>query len=92
MGTSDGGASFQELGLYDQRGVLTVVLKANSANGTVVADGVGIAPAWASGGGQSAYETEPSYQLAVQSTGYRTNSRRGVRREPTAGMTTLRGT
>ena len=72
-GTSDGSTQFQELGdYYPQSGTLTVVLSANSANGTVVADAVGIAPAWATGGGQSQYESEPSYQLAVQSTGYRT--------------------
>jgi hypothetical protein len=72
-GTDDGGTLFQDLGdFYPQSGTLTVVLSANSANGTVVADAVGIAPARASGGGQSPYELEPSYQLSVQSTGYRT--------------------
>ncbi len=73
-GTYDGNAFFQSLGdYYPQSGKLTVLLSANSANGTVVADAVGIAPAWASGGGQSEYEPEPSYQTGVQSTGYRTN-------------------
>jgi hypothetical protein len=73
LGTSDGGTQFQELGVYyPTSGTLTVVLSANSANGTVVADAVGIAPSWSTGGGQSQYESEPSYQLAVQSTGYRT--------------------
>jgi subtilase family serine protease len=73
VGTSDGNTQFQELGdYYSQTGKLTVVLSANSANGTVVADAVGIAPAWATAGGQSQYEPEPSYQLGVQSTGYRT--------------------
>jgi hypothetical protein len=51
---------------------LTVVLNARSANGTVVADAVGAAQAWASTGGPTPFETEPSYQLAFQSTGYRT--------------------
>jgi subtilase family serine protease len=73
IGTSDGNTQFQELGdYYSQTGTLTVVLNANSTNGTVVADAVGIAPAWATAGGQSQYEAEPSYQLGVQSTGYRT--------------------
>ena len=73
-GTSDGNTFFQSLGDYfPQSGALTVVLSANSANGTVVADSVGIAPAWASGGGQSEYEPEPFYQTGVQSTGVRTN-------------------
>jgi hypothetical protein len=73
VGTSDGGAQFQELGdYYPTTGTLTVVLNAQSANGTVVADAVGIAPAWATAGGQSVYESEPSYQESVQSTGYRT--------------------
>jgi hypothetical protein len=72
VGTSDGGTPFQELGdYYPQSGTLTVVLSANSANGRVVADAVGIAPAWATGGGQSQYESEPSYQLAIQNSGYR---------------------
>ncbi len=75
LGTSDGGSQFQELGDYylSPGDTLTVVLSANSANGTVVADAIGIAPAWATGGGQSQYESEPSYQLGVQSTGYRTS-------------------
>jgi hypothetical protein len=73
VGTSDGGTQFQELGVYDpQSGTLTVVLNAGSANGAVVADAVGIAQAWATGGGQSMYEPEPTYQLPVQNTGYRT--------------------
>jgi subtilase family serine protease len=74
VGTSDGNTQFQELGDYhSQSGTLTVVLQANSANGTVAADAVGIAPDWATGGGQSQYETEPSYQDSVQSTGFRTS-------------------
>jgi hypothetical protein len=69
----DGGPQFQSLGYYySETGTLTVVLNANSANGNVVADAVGIAPAWATSGGQSQYEPEPSYQDGVQSTGYRT--------------------
>ena len=73
VGSSDGTTQFQELGdYYPGSGTLTVVLNANSANGTVVADAIGIAPAWATGGGQSQIESEPSYQIALQSTGYRT--------------------
>ncbi len=48
------------------------MLNANSANGTVVADAIGAAQAWASTGGPSQFESEPSYQLPFQSTGYRT--------------------
>ena len=73
VGTSDGGTNFQELGDYDCRsGTLTVVLTADFANGTVVADAIGISPGFASGGGQSRYESEPSYQLPFQITGHRT--------------------
>jgi subtilase family serine protease len=73
VGTPDGNAEFQELGdYYSQTGTLTVVLSAKSANGTVVADAVGVAPAWATAGGQSQYEAEPAYQLGVQTTGKRT--------------------
>ncbi len=52
-------------------GTLTVVLNAESANGTVVADAMGAAQAWASTGGPTPFESEPSYQLAVQNTGQR---------------------
>jgi hypothetical protein len=73
VGTPDGNTQFQELGdYYSQTGTLTVVLSAKSANGTVAADAVGVAPAWATAGGQSQYEPEPAYQLAVQTTGART--------------------
>ncbi len=73
VGTLKGTTAFQELGdYYPTSGKITVVLNAGSANGTVVADGIGIAPAWASGGGQSLYEAEPAYQSAYQSTGKRT--------------------
>ncbi len=85
VGISDANATFQELGEYQipeqTPGVviypppsttLTVVLDANSANGRVVADAIGIAKANATGGGQSHYEPEPSYQLGVQATGHRT--------------------
>jgi hypothetical protein len=73
VGIGDDNTAFQELGdYYPQSGTLTVVLSANAANGTVVADAVGIAPAWATGGGQSQYEPEPAYQNAFQNTGYRT--------------------
>jgi hypothetical protein len=77
-GTTAGGWQFQELGVFFPTlssggdGTLTVVLNARSANGTVVADAIGAAQAWASTGGPSAFETEPSYQLAVQKSGYRT--------------------
>ena len=72
VGTADGNTQFQELGdYYPQSGTLTVVLQASGANGTVVADAVGIAPGSATGGGQSEYESEPSYQLSVQDTGFR---------------------
>jgi subtilase family serine protease len=72
-GTIDGGSAFQELGVYyPQSGSLTVVLNANSSNGTVVADAVGIAQSWSTGGGQSKFESEPTYQLPFQNTGYRT--------------------
>jgi hypothetical protein len=73
VGTLDGSAQFQELGQYTSNsGTLTVVLNAGTAGGTVVADAVGIAPAWATGGGQSSYETQPTYQTLFQSTGKRT--------------------
>ena len=78
VGTVDGSSQFQELGVFfptldgNGNGALTVVLNANSANGTVVADAVGSAQAWASTGGPSQFEAEPSYQLPFQSTGYRT--------------------
>ncbi len=77
-GTAQGGWQFQELGVFFPTldaggdGTLTVVLNAQSAKGTVVADAIGAAQAWASTGGPTAFETEPSYQLAVQNTGYRT--------------------
>jgi hypothetical protein len=74
VGTADGGSQFQELGDYDpSSGSVTVVLNANTANGKVVADAVGISQAWASSGGPSRYETEPSYQLPSQSSGLRTD-------------------
>jgi subtilase family serine protease len=72
-GTSDGSSQFQGLGnFHPQSGMLTVVLDANSANGSVVADAIGISPTWASGGGQSQYEPEPNYQRQIQATGHRT--------------------
>jgi len=78
LGTVDGSSQFQELGVFfptlasDGTGTLTVVLDAKSANGAVVADTVGAAPAWASTGGPTRFEAEPSYQLPFQSTGHRT--------------------
>ncbi len=48
------------------------MLNALSAKGTVVADAIGAAPGWASTGGPTPFEAEPSYQLPFQSTGYRT--------------------
>jgi subtilase family serine protease len=72
-GTSDGSSQFQGLGNYHpESGMLTVVLQANSANGSVVADAVGISPTWASGGGESRFEPEPKYQRPFQATGHRT--------------------
>ena len=71
VGTADGSSQFQELGVFfptlssSGDGTLTVVLNASSANGTVVADAVGAAQAWASTGGPAPFESEPSYQLAV---------------------------
>jgi hypothetical protein len=78
VGTADGSSQLQELGVFfptldsSGDGTLTVVLNAQSANGTVVADAIGAAQAWASTGGPSQFESEPSYQLPFQSTGYRT--------------------
>jgi hypothetical protein len=78
VGTADGNFQFQELGVFfptlssNGDGTLTVVLNANSANGKVVADAVGAAQAWASTGGPSSFELEPSYQTPFQSTGSRT--------------------
>jgi len=77
-GTADGNSQFQELGVFfptldsSGDGRLTVVLNARSAKGTVVADAIGAAQAWASTGGPTRFESEPSYQLPFQSTGYRT--------------------
>lgn len=48
------------------------MLDADSANGTVVADAIASAPDLASTGGPSQIESEPSYQLPFQSTGFRT--------------------
>jgi subtilase family serine protease len=74
IGTVDGNSQFQELGIfYPTSGTITVVLNASSANGTVVADTIGIAPGLASGGGASQVEPEPSYQLLYQSDGFRTS-------------------
>ncbi len=78
VGTPDGNFQFQELGVFfpmlssSGDGTLTVVLNASSANGTVVADAVGAAQAWASTGGPASFESEPSYQLPFQNTGSRT--------------------
>lgn len=78
VGTADGSSQFQELGAFlptfdaNGNGTITVVLEAGSANGTVDADAVGVTAGWASAGGPSQYEPEPSYQEAVQQTGYRT--------------------
>ncbi len=77
-GVADGSSVFQELGVFfptldsNGDGTLTVVLNANSANGAVVADAIGAAQAWASTGGPTRFESEPSYQLPFQSTGLRT--------------------
>lgn len=78
VGTEDGSSEFQELGVFfpklsaNDTATLTVVLSAKSANGTIEADAVGVAAAWASTGGATDLEAEPSYQLPYQNTGYRT--------------------
>jgi subtilase family serine protease len=73
VGTNDGGTQFQALGEFSAgSGILTVVVSAKNANGTVVAGAIGIAPAWASTGGQSEFEPEPEYQRRVENSGYRT--------------------
>jgi hypothetical protein len=77
-GTALGGSQFQELGVFyptltaSGTGTLTVVLNASSANSRVVADAIGSARAWASSGGPSPIESEPSYQLTFQNTRQRT--------------------
>ena len=77
-GASVGGFQFQELGVFfptlssSGTGTLTVVLSATSANSRVVADAIGSAAAWASSGGPSPFESEPSYQLTFQNTRQRT--------------------
>ncbi len=82
VGTVDGNAQFQELGVVNPTmangtGSVTIVLSTNPlngspANGRVIADAVGIAPAWAGAGGQSQNEAEPKYQTTFQNTGHRT--------------------
>jgi subtilase family serine protease len=78
VGTADGHSKFQELGVFfptldaNGNGTVTVLLDATSANGTLVADTVGAASAWASTGGPAYFESEPAYQTPFQSTGYRT--------------------
>jgi hypothetical protein len=77
LGTAVGGSQFQELGVFFPtldafgNGTLTVVLNASTANGTVVADAIGLAQDWASGGGPSSVEAKPSYQQPFQFTGAR---------------------
>ncbi len=77
-GTAVGNYQFQELGVFfptlsaSGTGTLTVVLSASSANSRVVADAIGSAPAWASTGGPTPFEPEPSYQLTFQNTSQRT--------------------
>ena len=74
VGTTVGGTTFQELGVFNPPsipstgGQITVQLEASGANGNVSADTIGIAPAWATGGGLSYYEPEPLFQDGVQST------------------------
>jgi hypothetical protein len=73
VGTPDGSSQFVYLGDFSpDSGTLTVVLNASSANGKVVADAIGVADASADGGGISQFQKEPSYQLGVQTTGFRT--------------------
>ncbi len=69
VGINEHGSNFQDLGCFPlQPGqTLNVVLYAGSSKpGTVVADAIGVAPAWASSGGQSQFEPKPSYQESVQ--------------------------
>ena len=75
VGISTQGTHFQDLGVFQfpLGSTVTVVLSAKSANGTVVADAIGIAPALAGGGGPSRYQGEPRYQRRYQATGYRTS-------------------
>ena len=70
---SNDSQQFQDLGVYhvSNGDSLKVVLDASGATGTIAAGYVGIAPAWAGGGGQSKYELEPSYQSTVESSGFR---------------------
>ena len=78
MGAALGSSQFQELGVFfptlstGGTGTLTVVLSASSASSRVVADAIGSAPAWASTGGPTPFESEPLYQLPVQNTRQRT--------------------
>jgi hypothetical protein len=94
VGTADGSYQFQELGVFfptldsNGDGTLTVVLNASSANGTVVADAVGAAQAWASTGGPSQFESEPSFQLPFQSTGFRTTPDVSFDASQNSGVTT----
>ena len=81
IGTVEGSSQFQELGvvyptLTNGTGSVTIALNTNPlsgdpANGRVIADAVGIAPAWAGAGGQSQNEAEPKYQIAFQNAGHR---------------------
>ena len=74
VGTLVGATQFQYLGVYyppDTNGRFVVRLDASTQNGTVCADSIGIAPAWATGGSTSVYEPEPSYQIGWQSSGAR---------------------
>jgi hypothetical protein len=76
-GTAVGATQFQELGVFTPAldangdGSLRVVLDASTANGTADADAIGIALDWATTGGPSVYEPEPTYQQSVQNTGSR---------------------
>ncbi len=94
VGTADGSSQFQELGVFfptlsgSGDGTLTVVLNAGSANGTVVADAVGVAMAWASTGGPTTFEAEPAYQLPFQSTGFRTTPDVSLDASQNSGVTT----
>ena len=96
VGTLDGTTNFQELGVYypnipNTGGQITVRLDASTANGTVCADTIGIAPAWATGGGQSLYEPEPSYQTGVQTTGLRSAPDVAFDASILSGVTTWQG-
>ena len=64
-----------------------MVLNASSANSRVVADAIGSAAAWASTGGPTPFEPEPSYQLTYQNTRQRTTPDVAFDASETSGVT-----